>query len=108
MPHQFKKVDFANRRVFTADAKLGITFRQAAAPKPGESAAEPGEWGATLAGYCIIWGALSSDRGGYQVRIAKDAVTFKTPTLGTWNHDFSRPLGNTANQTLRLIADEIG
>jgi len=83
------------------DAKLKVTRRTFAA-----GGAEPI---VTLAGYPIAWGDTSSDRGGYQVRLAKDSATFTPQVLSLWNHDFSKPLAGTANGTLRILpADDYG
>jgi hypothetical protein len=63
----------------------------------------------TLQGYPILWNELSSDRGGYVVRLIKDAAQFTTPTMALFHHDFKAVLGNTANQTLRILAaDDTG
>lgn len=63
----------------------------------------------TLTGYPIVWGATSSDRGGYKVRLAKDSANFTDTALALWHHDFSKPLAGTANDSLRIgQADAIG
>jgi|SRR5665213_615614 len=63
----------------------------------------------TLTGYPIVWNAVSSDRGGYVVKLAKDSASFSTPTLALWNHDFDKPIGGTVNNSLRILAaDDIG
>lgn len=63
----------------------------------------------TLAGYPILWGELSSDRGGYVVRLVKNSATFTTPALALYSHEFANVLGNTANGTLRIgAADDAG
>lgn len=63
----------------------------------------------TLTGYPIVWGATSSERGGYKVKLAKDSATFTDPALALWNHNFAAPLAGTVNNSLRILAaDDIG
>lgn len=93
--------NFKSRRShFTADGRLQIkrqTFEDGKASKT------------TLVGYPILWGELSSDRGGYKVRLAKNSATFTAPALALYNHDFADVIGNTANGTLRILAaDDTG
>lgn len=82
------------RQFFTADAKFAAT----------EDATHPRR----LSGYALVWGVTSSDRGGYLVRLAKGSARFATPTLALYRHDKTRVLANTANDTLKLVSDEIG
>jgi HK97 family phage prohead protease len=57
----------------------------------------------TLMGYPILWNEISSDRGGYSVRIPPAAaINFAKPCFALFNHDFGAILGNTANGSLRL------
>ena len=80
-----------HRKLFTADAKF------AAVP------AADGR-GPTLKGYPIVFGAPSSDRGGFRVRINPGAVEFTTPTHALYHHEFTGgPLGDTASGTLRIL-----
>ena len=63
----------------------------------------------TLTGYPITWGNLSSDRGGYKVRLCKGAANFEANVLALWNHQFDKPLAGTVNETLRILAaDDVG
>jgi phage head maturation protease len=63
----------------------------------------------TLQGYPIVWNTLSSDRGGYKVRLAPNSAIFSTPTMALWHHQFDKPIGGTVNETLRILAaDDIG
>lgn len=63
----------------------------------------------TLTGYPIVWGATSSDRGGYKVRLNKNSANFQNNVLALWHHDFSKPLAGTANGSLRInSADDYG
>ena len=96
-----KRQVFTGRKTFgTADARITIkrkTFDD------GRDAVT------TLVGYPILWGELSSDRGGYQVRLVKGAATFTKPALALFHHNFAAVLGNTANETLRVLAaDDTG
>lgn len=102
----------SKRIIFTTDAKLSVkTF---AAPVASTSTATdassaPVESIATLRGYPIVWNAVSSDRGGYKVRLLPGSARFTTPCLAFWHHDASQPVGNTANVTLRFLpADDYG
>jgi hypothetical protein len=63
---------------------------------------------ATLSGYALVWDVLSTDRGGYVVRLRPGSATFATPTLALWHHEFRDVLGSTANGTLRLMPDNYG
>ena len=60
----------------------------------------------TLMGYPICWGALSSDRGGYSVRVRPGAANFTAPVMALFHHDFQNVLGSTQNQTLRILASD--
>lgn len=62
----------------------------------------------TLTGYALVWNTLSSDRGGYKVRLRKDSARFAVPTHALFHHDFSAVLGSTGNGTLRLSPDDYG
>jgi len=96
-----KREQFTARQAFsTRNAKLLIkrkTFADGRDPVT------------TLQGYPILWNELSSDRGGYVVRLVKDAALFTDPVMALFHHDFKAVLGNTANQTLRILAaDDTG
>lgn len=66
----------------------------------------------TLQGYALVWGATSSDRGGYFVRIPRTAAIEPpqdgSPTLALYAHDSKDVLGSTANGTLRMFPDDYG
>ena len=63
----------------------------------------------TVTGYPILWNQNSSDRGGYVVRLAPNSAIFSNPMLALWNHDFSKPLASTSNDTIRILAaDDVG
>lgn len=93
------------REIFTfADTKLAV-----AEPMPtAKTAEEAGEWKCTLTGYPLIWNVLSSDRGGYVVRLMPYSATFAPRVLALWNHDNRDVVGSTANGTLRIVPNEYG
>jgi len=97
---------FSARQTFTtkaADAKIKFSSRTFVSAD-GSTIEIP-----TLTGYPIVWGATSSDRGGYKVRLNKDSANFTSSVLALWNHDFGQPLAGTTNQTLRILAaDDTG
>jgi hypothetical protein len=97
------------RVLFTAKPNLAITRKTFAATpaKDGAEAVEAGEQ-ITLTGYAILWNALSSDCGGFKVRFLQGSPRFTTPTLALFHHNYQAILGNTGNETLRIIPDEIG
>lgn len=82
------------RTLFTADAKFAVNRE---ADKP-----------VTLTGYAMVWNVLSSDRGGYQVRLMPGSAKFETPTFALLDHDFGKVIGSTANGSLRLKPDDYG
>src|SRR4051812_15470765 len=98
------------RHVFTADSGLVLRRKFDNAPSGGTpDGAGPTEAPiATLEGYALKWNVLSSDRGGYKVKLLPGSANFATPTLALWHHDFAAPIGNTANGTLRLYPDSEG
>jgi HK97 family phage prohead protease len=87
------------RTVYSADAKLSIE------KTPVADATEPK---LTLQGYAIVWNVLSTDRGGYKVRLKPGSATFTDPCLALYHHEFRDLLGNTANGTLRVMPDDVG
>lgn len=87
------------RVVFSA--KAGLKFTK----KPVADGAEPQNM---LTGYALVWNTLSSDRGGYRVRLAPGSAVFADPCLALYEHDFRAVLGNTANGTLRVKPDDVG
>lgn len=85
----------AQRRTFaTIDPKFAVN---AAEGKP-----------VTLTGYACIWGELSSDRGGYKVRLAKDSATIAKPAHALFHHDYRLLIGSTENNSLRFTSDDVG
>ena len=86
------------RIIFTADAKFAVAKADASTP----------EKVATLTGYALLWNVLSTDRGGFKVRLMPGSARFAAPTLALWHHDASQPIGSTANGTLRLFPDDVG
>ena len=84
-----------HREIFNRDARL--TLSAATDGKP-----------ATLSGYALVWNVLSSDRGGYQVRLLPGSAKFAAQTLALYHHDFQNVLGNTANGSLRIAQDSFG
>jgi HK97 family phage prohead protease len=99
------------REVFSADARL--TYSATAVPVKFTTAdgkdGEKIEAKRTLKGYPIVWGVLSTDRGGYKVRLEAGSATFTTPCLALYHHEFRDLLGNTANGSLRILpADDYG
>lgn len=83
------------RIVFTDDARFAVAPPVANKPT-------------TVIGYPILWNVLSTDRGGYKVRLLPGSATFTTPTLALYHHDFQSVIGTTDNTTLRLTPDDIG
>jgi HK97 family phage prohead protease len=65
---------------------------------------------ATLRGYPLVWGATSTDRGGYRVRIAQNSAQFVRKVHALFEHSFDGgPLGDTDSFSLRVQpADAIG
>lgn len=86
-----------NRRiVFTADSRFAVTDKTADKP-------------VTLKGYPLTWNTLSSDRGGFKVRLRPGSATFLQPTHALFSHSFSDILGDTESGTLRILpADDFG
>jgi HK97 family phage prohead protease len=62
----------------------------------------------TLTGYALVWNVLSSDRGGYFVRLLPGSATFLTPTFALYNHDYGAPLARNDDGTLRITSDDYG
>lgn len=88
------------RIVYTTTSNLLVKKFTAVAGQPEKIA--------TLEGYCMVWNTLSSDRGGFKVRLLPGSATFTTPTHALYHHDYTHVIGNTANGTLRLIPDAFG
>jgi uncharacterized protein len=101
------------RQFFTADARLSVkrTTRPIAGKftKDSTGADVPAvESICTLTGYPIVWNVLSTDRGGFKVKLLPGSATFTDPAQAYWHHNPAVVLGNTANGTLRLTPDDIG
>lgn len=82
------------RRLFTDDARFAAT-RPEGRPR-------------VLAGYPILWGAVSTDRGGYVVRLLKTSARFADPTFALYHHDFRDVLADTGSGTLTITPDDTG
>lgn len=102
-----------NRQSFNFANSSRVTLSAALKPvkfeAPDGAVIDKSEPQITLKGYPICWNVLSSDRGGYKVRLAPGSAKFTTPCLALYGHDFNKPLGNTANGSLRILpADDYG
>lgn len=105
---QPKKTLFVDERgkriIYTTDARLKLTKYAADTQQTPAQQFKI----ATLTGYAFKWGTLSSDRGGYKVRLLPGSASF-TPTVhALWHHDFSKPLAVNTNGTLRFSLDDVG
>jgi HK97 family phage prohead protease len=96
--------DNSRRLAFSADSR----HQFATADARLSFAAAAGDTPARLSGYAIVWDQLSTDRGGYRVKLEPGSAKFTTPTLALYEHDFAEVIGNTANNTLRLSLDDVG
>jgi HK97 family phage prohead protease len=67
---------------------------------------------AKLVGYAAVFNSLSCDLGGFKERIVpgafKDSVSNGQDVRALCDHDHTRLLGRTSNNTLRLSEDERG
>lgn len=79
---------------FTRDSRFAL--------KPADG--KPG----TLSGYAIVWNALSTDRGGYVVRLRPGSARPAATTFALYNHEYADPLGRLENGTLRIFNDDTG
>lgn len=97
-----------NKRViFSSNAKLTVTRKTFdATPGANADATDEGKGLVTLRGYPIVFNQLSTDRGGYVVRILPGSISFTPKVLALWCHDFSKPIGNTDNGTLRILPED--
>ena len=82
------------RHLFTADAQFAV--------KTGDGQRT------TLTGYAMVWGALSSDRGGYAVRLLPNSARFEPTTFALYHHDYRYVLGRNDDGSLRISSDDIG
>lgn len=64
----------------------------------------------TFSGYAITWGQLSSDRGGYKVRLQPNSAKYEATSnvFALYNHEGGKILGSTDNKTLTLTPDSYG
>lgn len=62
----------------------------------------------TLTGYAMKWNELSSDRGGYTVRLLPGSAKPTENCFACWAHDMADVLGCTGNGTLTLENDQVG
>src|SRR5688500_18738918 len=86
------------QRFHTADARFAAV---------ADAPAVPGRL-PRLAGYAMVWGSVSSDRGGYHVRLAKGSAVAAPTVLALFHHDYRLVIGSTANATVRCIPDDYG
>lgn len=61
-----------------------------------------------LEGYAIVWNVLSSDRGGYVVRLAPGSANVISPCLCLYAHDYDNPLGRNDDGSLQIASDDYG
>lgn len=61
-----------------------------------------------LSGYGLLWNVVSSDRGGYSVRLRPGSARFAPETHFLFNHEYRDVVGTTVNNTLRLMRDMRG
>ena len=95
---QFKSLfekDAHARTFFTQDAKFDVA--DVAADKP-----------TTLTGYAILWSVLSTDRGGYKVRLLPKSARLTDNALALFSHDTKLVIGAISNGTLRYVSDDVG
>lgn len=88
-------MDHPRRQFYTAASRFEI-----APPTAGKPT--------TLIGYACVWDAISSDRGGYKVRLRPGSASFAPLTHALYHHDYRDLLGSTANGSLRLSSDATG
>jgi hypothetical protein len=64
----------------------------------------------TIKGYALVWNVLSSDRGGYKVRLLPGSAKFTSTVHALYHHEWTGgPLGDTQTNTLRILpADDYG
>jgi HK97 family phage prohead protease len=89
-------IETAHRHlIFTADARLALAPAVDGRPRQ-------------VTGYALTWNTMSTDRGGFKVRLLPGSATFTTPTRALYDHDFAQHLASTDNGTLRLFPDDVG
>lgn len=62
----------------------------------------------TLSGYAMVWNAISSDRGGYRVRLLPGSAQPTREVHALYNHEFRDVMGDLTSQTLRILPDGVG
>ena len=62
----------------------------------------------TIEGYAIVYNVLTSDRGGYFVRFAKNSAKPCVEVHALYAHNERDIIGNTSNSTLRITPDSYG
>jgi uncharacterized protein len=87
------------RIVFTADAGLAVKAADTTSP---DSCGK-------LVGYAMKWNTLSTDRGGYKVRLMPGSAQFADTTHALYHHELTGgPLGDTQSKTLKIEPDDQG
>lgn len=96
----------SNRKRFTFAADEAAT----ATNPVGVLEAADGQDRRTITGYAVVWGAKSwpSLFDGSRYRFAKGSIEWTPEVFALWHHQYARPLGSTANGSLRLTEDDTG
>jgi HK97 family phage prohead protease len=91
-----------NRVIFTGSAATRLKFEAAPAGATDKIA--------TLKGYPLVWNVLSSDRGGFKVRLLPGSARFTPLAHALYHHEYTGgPLADTETSTLRIgPADDYG
>jgi HK97 family phage prohead protease len=87
-------------QIFIQDRSNHLLFRSAAAGAIDTIG--------TLVGYALIWNVVSSDRGGYRVRLRPGSAQFAAEVHALAHHMYDRLLARRSNGTLRLYPDDAG
>jgi HK97 family phage prohead protease len=102
-----KRIRFFAKVSGVATNSNRITFK--AAPPPAAGATDESLTIGTMTGYPIVWNVLSTDRGGYSVRLMPQSACFFAAVAALYDHDWGQVLGTNSAKTLRIGApDEIG
>ena len=83
------------RTLFTADSRFSTTPATDSSP-------------AVITGYALVWNVLSSDRGGYFVRLLPNSATITPDVQAIWSHEFRDQLGDLPSGSLKYKIDDIG
>lgn len=83
--------------LFTSSEQSKITF-------------ESSDDGMYLVGYAVVWNVLSSDRGGFKVRILPNSHVKPSDrdVKALYSHDGAAIVGREKNNTLKLESDDYG